>query len=918
MPLTAGSRLGAYEIMSALGAGGMGEVYRARDTKLDRDVAIKVLPELFVADPDRVARFQREAKTLAALNHPHIGGIFGLEEAEGVRALVLELVEGPTLADRIAQGPIPLEDALPIAKQVAEALEAAHEQGIIHRDLKPANVKLRTDGTVKVLDFGLAKALEPTSGAAATVTASPTITTPAMMTGVGVILGTAAYMAPEQAKGRPADKRSDVWAFGCTLYEMLTGKRVFDGEDVSEMLASVLKAQPDWTGLPNGTPTAIRRLLRRSLEKDPRRRLSDIADARLEIEEALAGSPESSDASGLTATTIAKPSRALPWIVAAGFAALVASILIWRPWRSAPVPVSQHLSVELGANTSLGASTVPELAISPDGNTLAFVGGRERQLYVRRLDQLQAVALTAAAVSGPFFSPDGLWVGFFSPGDRKLKKVAVTGGSAISICDLASAPPRGAWWGDDGYIVFNPSPLRGALLRVSSASSTPGAISTLSDNDFAHRWPQVLRGAKFVLFTAVSSTNGVDDARIVVQRLPSGPAKVVLRGGYYGRYLPNGHLVYVQGGTLFAVPFDIDRLEVTGQPVSVIQGILSNTESTSSWWAVSETGTLVYAAGQQTGNEVLLRWMGRDGATTPMRSVPADWRNPQFAPDGQRLALGIQVQGRGSPDIWLYEWGRDAMTPLTADPGIDTSPIWSPDGRSIVFASDRDRKSLNLYWQAADSSGEAHRLTDSPNEQRPGSWHPSGNYVAFSEQTSQAQSTIMILPIERSGSGWKAGTPTTFLSQRNVGAVNPMFSPDGRWLAYQSNEAGTQEVFVRPFPGPGGRSQVSTSVGAVPTWSRRRNELFYVSGGLGRSGARIMVVPYTLERDSFHAETPRPWSPQVIAARPGQRWFDLHPDGERFVVSVEQTTDAGTTLDKIVLVTHFFDELRRLTRDSTR
>jgi Tol biopolymer transport system component len=698
---------------------------------------------------------------------------------------------------------------------------------------------------------------------------------------------------------------------------MLTGTRAFDGEDVSETLASVLKGMPDWTLLPRETPTAVRRLLRRSLEKDPRRRLSDMTDARLEIEEALAGSPDAFDAGALMAATIAKPRRALPWIVAAVLAAaLFATILIWRPWQSVVVPVSQHLSVELGANTSITASTVPELAISPDGNTLAFVGRTERHLYVRRLDQLQAVVLTAGPVSGPFFSPDGQWVGFFSLSDRKLKKVAVAGGSAISICGLANAPPRGAWWGDDGYIVFNPSALRGPLLRVSSASGAPEAISTLNNDDFAHRWPQVLRGVKSMLFTAVGSTNGVDDARIVVQRLPSGPAKVVLRGGYYGRYLPTGHLVYVQGGTLFAVPFDIDRLETTGQPVSVIQGILSNTEGTASWWAVSETGTLVYAAGQQTGNDVLLRWMGRDGATTAMRSVRADWRNPQFAPDGRRLAMGIQ--GRGSPDIWVYDWSRDAMTPLTHDAAIDTSPIWSPDSRSIVFASDRDNKSLNLYWQAADGSGEVHRLTDSPNDQRPGSWHPSGNYVAFAEQTSQTDSAIMILPIERSGVDWKPGMPAPFLSQKNVFAGNPMFSPDGRWLAYQSNEAGGLDVFVRPFPGPGGRSQVSTSPGAVPTWSRRRNELFYVAlSGEGRGGGRIMVVPYTVEGDSFRPATPQQWSAQAIEGRPGLRWLDLHPDGERFVVNVAQTTDVGAT-DKVVLVTHFFDELRRLTRDGTR
>jgi serine/threonine-protein kinase len=468
---------------------------------------------------------------------------------------------------------------------------------------------------------------------------------------------------------------------------------------------------------------------------------------------------------------------------------------------------------------------------------------------------------------------------------------------------------RGASWGADGYIVFNPSPVRGNLLRVSAAGGKLESISTLNGDEAAHRWPQVLPGARFVLFTAVITMSGVDDARIVVQPLPSGPSKVVLRGAYFGRYLQSGHLVYMQESTLFSVPFDLERLEVTGQPVAVVHGVLSASEGASSWFDVSNEGTLAYVAGQRTSNEVLLQWMGRDGVTTPMRDVPTDWRNPQFAPDGQHLALGVLEAGQ--TDLWVYEWANGAMTRLTVDSGQDTSPVWSPDGRSIVFASDRGaNRTLNLYWQSADGSGDAHRLTESETNQRPTSWHPSGRYIAFQDVTKQGQANIMILPMESNGGNWKAGAPITFLSHDKLNAANAMFSPDGRWLAYQSNEAGRVEVFVRPFPGPGGRWQVSSSGGQIPTWSRRRSELFFDS----LQDNRLMVLSYAADGSTFRANPPQRWSEQAIQLRPGNRPFDLHPDGDRVVVSA--TREASGMPDKVVLVTNFFDELRRVTTAS--
>jgi serine/threonine-protein kinase len=918
--LEPGTALGPYRVEALIGAGGMGDVYRARDTKLNRDVALKVLPESLTRDPDRLARFSREAHVLASLNHPNIAAIHGVEDRDDVHALVLELVEGPTLGDRVARGPLALSEALPIARQIADALAAAHEHGVVHRDLKPANIKVRDDGTVKVLDFGLAKPVQdarsPQSGDAPLTSPSPSASVMSpVVTAVGLILGTAAYMSPEQAKGRAADKRSDVWAFGCVLYEMLTGKRAFDGDDVSDTFASVLKSQPDWTALPNDTPAAIRRLLRRSLEKDPRRRLSDITDARLEIDEAqaLAGADASAETRPGVTTRV---QRALPWTIAATLAAgLIATILVWKPWRAAPAPVSQYLSVDLGADASLSGSVegMRQLAISPDGSMLAFVGERDRvaQLYLRRFGQLHALPLVTGPVSDPFFSPDGHWVGFFSIADGKLKKVPVAGGSAVPICDTDSFASRGASWGEDQSIVFNPySQAWTHLLRVASAGGKPESITTLSEGDVAHRWPQVLPGANAVLFAAFGTQGGIDASNIVAQRLPSGPSKIVLRGAHYARYLRSGYLVYAQGATLFAVPFDVNRLEVTGQPVAVVQGVRAFTVSGASLFDVSDTGTLAYVAGDLIGTDAPMMWMRRDGTMTVMQALRRDWRAPQFSPDGKRIAFHLD-DGR-QLDIYTYEWARDFTTRLTSDPAVDSFPVWSPDGRTIVFSSSRGVKQLaNLYWASADGSGEAHRLTESDDRQIATSWHPSGKYLAVEQQIARQQWDLMLLPMHVSGSGdWKAGTPTRVMS-RIAQRPAAVFSPDGRWLAYTSNESGRSEVFVRSFPGPGAQWQVSTSGGSVPTWSRRRNELFYLS-----PDSHLMVVSYIVDANTFRGNPPQKWSDRPIHDRPTTRSFDVHPDGDRFVVSGDLAT--GTNVDKVVLVTNFFDEVRRRLSDAGR
>ena len=911
MALPPGTRLGPYVITAQIGVGGMGEVYRATDTKLKRDVAIKVLPDVLGHDPDRLARFQREAQLLASLNHSHIAAIYGIEDAGGECALVLELVEGETLADRIARGPLLLDEALPITKQIAEALEAAHEQGIVHRDLKPANIKVRPDGTVKVLDFGLAKAMEPAGASTVNATMSPTISIHA--TQAGIILGTAAYMSPEQAAGKVADKRSDLWAFGVVMFEMLAGRRAFDGETVSHVLASVLKDEPNWAALPANTPVPLRRLLRRCLEKERRQRLDSAADARLEIDEAL-GTP-SIDSSADRISIDAGPSgwrRTLPWAVAVACVAALALVLaLWAPWRTVPSSAPLWLTAELGADASLVIDQGAAAVLSHDGGLLAFAAqkasGGESQLFVRRLDQLHAMPLSGTdSARNPFFSPDDQSVAFFAGG--KLKKIAVTGGAVVTLCDAPNG--RGGTWAEDGTIVFTPdNTLQVVLLRVSSAGGTPQPVTTLAQGETTQRWPQMLPGGKALLYTGAPTTTAWDDASIVVQQLPAGERKVLQRGGYYGRYLPSGHLVYLHEGTLFAAPFDLDRLELTGPSVPAVPDVMTNTTTGGAQFAFSDRGTVVYFPGHSLDiNTVPIFWMDRGGKTVPLRSTRADWTGILFSPDGGRLAMDIS-DGK-QRDVWIYEWARDALSRLTFDPTDDANPNWTPDGRRIVYASKRGGNTFyNLYWQPADGSGDAQLLLESrASHLIPGSWHPSGRYLAYHEIPQPNNPDLMILPLEGSdASGWKPGTPTVFVKTPASEQV-PTFSPDGRWIAYYSNETGRNEVYVRPFPGPGGKWQISTQGGTYPTWSRTRQELFYST-----LDQHIMVVPYRVEGNSIQADKPIQWTDTAFTA--GQyRRFALHPNGDRFAIGKEPETQ---TTGKVVFIFNFLDELYRIAPPGT-
>ena len=918
MSLAGGVRLGVYRVESLLGAGGMGEVYLARDTRLERDVALKVLPDLFASQPDRLARFEREARVLAALKHPNIAAIYGLEEGNGVQALVLELVEGETLADRVARGPLPLQEALTIARQIAEAIEAAHESGIIHRDLKPANIKVTPAGVVKVLDFGLAKAFDmEASRPEIAVSASPTFTSPAA-THLGVIIGTASYMSPEQARGKAVDKRSDVWAFGCVLYEMLTGRRAFEGDEVTDVIARIIEREIDLSRLPATTPPSIRRLLRRTLEKDRNRRLADAADARLDIDEALSGAPVDATVSRGSGVA-ARPSTwraGLPWaIAAAGLLAAATAVLLWAPWRSAPTPAPVRLSSEIGVDGALatdqGASAVP----SPDGSLLVFAaepaGADSAQLYVRRLDQLQSIALAGTeGARNPFFSPDGQWLAFFAGG--KLKKVAVSGGAVVTLCDAPNG--RGGTWTDEGSIIFSPANTPGTnLLRVSAAGGKPEPFDTLEQGEVTQRWPQALPGGAAVLYTSASSTTQWENANLVIQPLHGGTRKIVVRGGYYGRYVSSGHLLYVHEGSIFAAPFDLDRLEVTGPSAPAVQGVTSSPTITGGGqFAVGSNGALIYVPGRATSSDDQIAWMDRTGKTSVMRAMPANWSNPVFSPDGARLAIDIS-DGKQS-DVWIYDWMRDTLSRLTFDPSDDVRPAWTPDGTRIAFSSKRrDGVRFNLYWQRADGGGDATPLTESANDQYPGSFHPKGKFLVFLEltnQTAPAGSDLMLLPIDGSeATAWKVGTPTAFLKTPQIEST-PMFSTDGRWVAYLSNENGRNDLFVRPFPGPGGKWQISTAAADDPMWSPNRRELFFASN----PGLRLMVAGYSTEGGVFRAERPQLVSETRFVTRPRapSRDIALHPDGQRFAIALAPPEETITRLDKVVIVFNFLDELRRI------
>ena len=680
MSLQPGTTLGPYEVLSAIGAGGMGEVYKARDTKLDRDVALKILPDAFVNDPERLARFQREAKVLASLNHPNIAAIYGLEESGDSPALVLEYVPGPTLQDRIAKGPIPLDEALPIARQIAEALEAAHEQGIIHRDLKPANVKVKDDGTVKVLDFGLAKALGPDLSDLDAAN-SPTMTMTAAATKMGVIMGTAAYMSPEQARGKTVDKRADIWAFGVVLWEMLTGRQAFGGTDISETLASVLKTDLDLTRLPRATPGPIRKLIRRCVERDRAERLRDIGDARFEIKEAL-GAPSVDLAERDAVGQPALWQRPVP-LAFAGLALMaLTGLAVWnltRPAELAPPRVGRFTLTAPGNEPISVSNLYQDLAVSPDGTKVVYMAGLSvpsSALTVRPVNQLAGEPLDATTPDmsfNPFVSPDNEWVGFFDNTTKTLRKVSILGGPAITLCDIGSLRLRGASWGDDDTIIFGTDTPSG-LWRVPGGGGEPEELTTVDGEGGGvnHGWPEVLPGGRAVLFTIL--TTDLDTAQIAVADLATGAHRVLVPGGHAPRYAATGHLVYAASGTLRAVAFDLEALEIVGNPVPVLDGVVTKTSGAANF-DLAEDGSLVYLPGSAAGGsaERGLMWVDGAGQEEALPPAPGPYLSVSLSPDGSRAALGMNAGE--NLDIWVAELERGSLTRVTTDAAPDTKPV---------------------------------------------------------------------------------------------------------------------------------------------------------------------------------------------------------------------------------------------------
>jgi serine/threonine-protein kinase len=889
--LAAGARLGPYEILSLLGAGGMGEVYRARDTKLGRDVALKILPQVFASDADRLARFTREAQTLAALNHPNIAHIHGLEESGGVRALVMELVDGEDLAQRLLRGPIPVDEALPIARQIAEALEAAHEQGIIHRDLKPANIKVRDDGTVKVLDFGLAKALAGdvtgSASGAGPLANLPTLTSPAMLTGVGVILGTAAYMAPEQAKGRPADRRSDIWAFGCVLYEMLTGTRAFKGEDVSDTMASLLTREPSWDRLPGTTHPAVRLLVQRCLRKEKRQRLQDATGVRIELEDA-ASAPVG------TGSALSDGGRSASWrtVLVAGVAllgsAVVAGLAVWN-LKPSPVATPQtiaRLAVTVPSDEEL-LVPYPGVALSPNGAHMVYVAKRRgvEQLQLRTMDRLQSRALMGTeGARAPFFSPDGQWVGFFA--DGKLKKISVTGGASQIVCDAPGGRALGGSWAPNNVIFFASGGLSG-LWQVSATGGTPHAFTTFQDGEISHRWPQVLPGGQAVLFTSRTGP-GSDERQVQVQRVSSGERRMLAQGES-GYYIPTGHLVYVQitTGTLVAVPFDLTRLQVGATaPVAAAEGILVGGEGAHYTW--SGNGLLAYVAGRAEFDDRTLVWVNRHGKAEPANAPRRPYQIPRISPDGLQVAV---VTSGPKFDIWVHTLARGDANKLITD-GSSQFPIWTPDGRRLTYRATR-AGTRNLFWSVADGGGTEERLTSAGD--LPGSWSPDGQVLLFTEQTE----TRDILALKLSDRSTQPFLRTRF----SEGA--PRFSPDGRWVAYLSDESGRLESYVRPYPGPGRKWQISTDGATEPLWNPNGRELFY------RNGNKVMVVDIATDPVFTVGKPALLFTGDYLHSSTGDPNYDVSRDGQRFLM-VQPSARENATPTQIIVVLNWHEELKRL------
>jgi Tol biopolymer transport system component len=875
MALTSGTRLGPHEILSAIGAGGMGEVYRARDTRLDRIVAIKVLPTHLADRSELRERFEREARTIAGLNHPHICTLHDIGQQNGTDYLVMEYLEGETLAQRLNKGFLPLEQVFQYAIEIADALDKAHRKGVTHRDLKPGNIMLTKTGT-KLLDFGLAKLKQEVAPANVPLSDLPTAKDP--LTAEGAIVGTLQYMAPEQLEGKEVDARADIFAFGAVVYEMATGKRAFEGKSQASLIVAILEREPPaMSSLQPMTPPALNRVVKKCLAKEPENRWQTPKDLCDELK----------------------------WIAEGG--SQVASA------PSPPRPVSR-VSIILPPGQQLaGLDHGPAVAFSPDGTHLAYVArqGGVQQIYLRAMDNLEARPIpgTEGAVN-PFFSPDGQWLGFFA--GNKLKKVHVTGGAALSLAD--AAVPLGASWGSQGMIAFAPMGA-GVLRQVPDAGGAPQQLTRVGKGEATHRWPEFLPDGSAVLFAAGTTASSWRNAQVTVQSLGSGERRNLFQSATQPRYTPSGHLVYAQGGNLMAAPFDPQRLTATGAAVPVVEGVLQSPTIGAAQYSVSATGSLVYVSGGVQSAQSRLVWVSRNGAEQPLAAPARAYVLPRLSLDELRIAVSITDP---EPQIWLYDLSRETLTRFTFAGNANYAPVWTPDGKRIAFQSNKEGPP-NLFWQLADGSGGLERLTTSRYLQGPQCWSPDGQLLAFIELNPATGVDIWMLrlgdpsassgqvPSAGSGQGRKA---EPFLRTRFDEAA-PRFSPDGHWLAYMSNESGRFEIYVQSYPGPGGKWQISTEGGGEPAWNPNGRELFY------RSGDKMMAVEITTQ-PSFAAGTPRMlfegrYEPAPIPVAN----YDVSADGERFLM-LKPTEQAQVAQTQMNVVLNWFEELKRRVPTGTK
>jgi serine/threonine-protein kinase len=888
MALVTGARLGPYEILSAIGAGGMGEVYRARDTRLDRTVAIKVLPAELATDSQFRERFAREARTISHLTHPHICTLHDIGEHDHVAFLVMEHLEGETLASRLNRGPLPVRQALQHASEIAAALEAAHRHGIVHRDLKPGNIMLTKAG-VKLLDFGLAKvgATAITSGALAT-----DVQTMAPLTAQGAILGTMQYMAPEQIEGREADARSDIFAFGAVLYEMLTGRKAFEARSHASLIAAILEHDPPaLTATPTLVPPQLDHVVRRCLAKDPDERWQTAADLHRELKWVA------ESFTTVVSDRDAGPRRVAVWrrrvplgasIAAAVLVGLLAVTVtwVWKPRAPSVSPRVSRVTILLPPDQLLDRRVSP-VAISPSGTHVAYagIGGGRQQLYLRAMNEhdIRPLAGTDWA-TGPFFSPDGQWVGFFAQG--KLKKVSISAGTIQTLCDASGF--GGTWTPDDDFIYFAPGAQSG-LFRVSARGGTPVEVTHVdrARGEISHRWPQVLPGGRAVLFTMWTGP-GQDEKHVAAQRLDTGQRVMVVQGGQTGRYMASGHLVYARADELFAVRFNLDSLQTTGQAVRLVGSALIGNQG--AHFAASEIGDLVLVPGDPRRLDRRLVWVTRNGDVEPVSAPVRPYAGTvAISPDGRFGAMDILEE---SINIWVYDFSRGTLTPLIKGAGSSQVPRWTTDGTRIVYRGTR-MGFRDLWWAPVSQPAAEERLTNSEHGATPSSWSNDGKWLFY-----LSQGGIWMLPVA-------GGSKPRLVMQSPAGEAHPRLSPDGRWLAYTSNVSGRTEVFVQPFPGPGPRVQISTDFGTEPIWSRDGRELFYLD-----RDTQLMAVDITT-KPTFRAGLPRVLVRGRYMFNSNQAaGYDVSPDGQRFLRV--QPLHPDPPANQINVVLNWFEELRRV------